>query len=48
MIGNMLIDTKSRVILATEVTQPGVSTEADAALAMLDFIDEKEVPEPCP
>jgi len=45
-VGNMIIDTKSRVILATKVTQPGVSTEADAALAMLDSLDETEVPEP--
>ena len=45
-VGNMLIDTKSRVILATAVTQPGVSTEADAALAMIDSLDETDVPEP--
>lgn len=34
-VGNNLIDTKSRVILATKVTQPGISTESDAALEML-------------
>ena len=45
-IGNMLIDTKSRVILSTEVTQPGVTTEVDAALSMLDALDETELPEP--
>jgi len=37
-IGNNLIDTKSRVILATKVTQPGISTESDAALEMLDSL----------
>lgn len=37
-IGNDLIDTKSRVILATTVVQPGVATETDAALAMLDAL----------
>jgi len=35
---NDLIDTKSRVILATTVTQPGITTERDAALAMLDSL----------
>ena len=35
---NDLIDTKSRVILATAVTQPGITTERDAALAMLDTL----------
>jgi len=45
-VGNMLIDTKSRVILATEVTQPGVTTEVDAALSMLDTLDKTELPEP--
>jgi transposase len=39
-IGNVLIDTKSRVILATAVTQPGITTESDAALAMLDALPE--------
>lgn len=38
-VGNDLIDTKSRVILATEVTQPGVMTEIDAARGMLDSLD---------
>jgi len=37
-IGNNLVDTKSRVILATKVIQPGVATETDAALAMLDTL----------
>jgi len=37
-IGNTLIDTKSRVILATQVTQPGILTESDAALEMLDSL----------
>ena len=45
-VGNMLIDTKSRVILATEVTQPGITTEVDAALSLLDTLDETEMPEP--
>ena len=35
-VGNNLIDTKSRVIIAVKVTQPGISTESDAALEMLD------------
>ena len=39
-IGNDLIDTKSRVILATKVSQPGVSTERDAAIEMLDSLAE--------
>ena len=39
-VGNNLIDTKSRVILATKVTQPGVSTESEAALKMLDSLTE--------
>lgn len=39
-VGNMLIDTKSRVILGTKVTQPGISTESDAALSMLDDLTE--------
>ena len=37
-VGNNLIDTKSRVILATKVTQPGISTESDAAREMLDTL----------
>ena len=37
-IGNTLIDTKSRVILATKASQPGISTERDAALDMLDSL----------
>jgi IS5 family transposase len=37
-VGNNLIDTKSRVILAVKVTQPGISTESDAALEMLDSL----------
>ena len=37
-VGNNLIDTKSRVILATKATQPGISTESDAALEMLDSL----------
>jgi transposase len=37
-IGNTLIDTKSRVILATKAIQPGISTERDAALDMLDSL----------
>lgn len=37
-IGNYLIDTKSRVILATNVAQPGISTETDAAIGMLDSL----------
>jgi len=45
-VGNILIDTKSGVILATEVTQPGITTEVDAALSMLDTLDETEMPEP--
>ncbi len=39
-VANDLIDTKSRVILATTVTQPGISTECDAALEMLDVVKE--------
>ena len=39
-VANDLIDTKSRVILATTVTQPGIATECDAALAMLDTLAE--------
>ena len=38
-IGNNLIDTKSRVILTTKVIQPGVATEVDAALEMLDSLE---------
>jgi len=38
-VGNNLIDTKSRVIIAVKVTQPGISTESDAALEMLDSLD---------
>jgi transposase len=38
-IGNNLIDTKSRVTLATKVTQPGITTEVDAALDMLDSLE---------
>ena len=37
-VGNNLIDTKSRVILATKVSQPGITTESDAALDMLDSL----------
>jgi transposase len=37
---NDLIDTKSRVILASNVSQPGISTECDAALSMLDTLEE--------
>jgi len=37
---NDMIDTKSRVILATTVTQPGISTERDAALEMLDTLEK--------
>lgn len=37
-IGNNLVDTKSRVILATKVIQPGVAAETDAALAMLNTL----------
>ena len=37
---NDLIDTKSRVILATTVTQPGITTERDAALEMLDTLEK--------
>jgi len=43
-VGNDLIDTKSRVILATTVVQPGVATETDAALAMLDTLAESDIP----
>jgi transposase len=43
-IGNNLIDTKSRVILATKVIQPGVATEPGAALAMLDALADSGVP----
>jgi len=39
-VANDLIDTKSRVILATTVTQPGIATERDAALDMLDTLAE--------
>jgi len=39
-VGNTLIDTKSRVILATKVTQPGISTESDAAREMLDTLEQ--------
>jgi len=37
-VANDLIDTGSRVILATLVTQPGIATERDAAIAMLDTL----------
>lgn len=43
-IGNNLVDTKSGVILATKVVQPGVATESDAALAMLDSLAESGIP----
>jgi len=43
-IGNNLIDTKSRVILATKVVQPGVATESDAALNMLDALIDSGIP----
>ncbi|MFC1574397.1 IS5 family transposase, partial [Candidatus Latescibacterota bacterium] len=39
-VANDLIDTKSRVILATTVTQPGIATERDAALEMLDTLEK--------
>ncbi|MCX6692369.1 MAG: IS5 family transposase [Methanoregula sp.] len=39
-VGNNLIDTKSRVILAAKVTQPGISTESDAAREMLDMLEQ--------
>ena len=35
---NDTIDTKSRVILGTVVTQPGITTERDAAIEMLDVL----------
>ena len=38
-VGNILIDTKSRVILATDVTQPSVTTEIDAARGMIESLD---------
>jgi transposase len=38
-VGNNLIDTKSRVIVAVKVTQPGISTESEAAFEMLDSLD---------
>ena len=38
-VGNYLIDTKSRVILSTNVTQPGIATEIDAAREMLGSLD---------
>jgi len=38
-VGNVLIDTKSRVILATEVTQPSITTEIDAARSMIESLD---------
>jgi transposase len=38
-VGNTMIDAESRVILAVQVTQPGVATEADAAVVMLDALD---------
>lgn len=37
---NDLIDTKSRVIIATTVTQPGITTERDAAREMLDTLEK--------
>ena len=37
-IGNNLIDTKGRVILATKAIQPGISTERDAAIDMPDSL----------
>jgi hypothetical protein len=43
-IGNNLNEKKSRVILATKVIQPGVATESDAALAMLDTIADSGMP----
>jgi len=39
-VANDLIDTGSRVILATTVTQPGITTERDAALEMLDTLEK--------
>ena len=38
-VGNNMIDTQSRVILATDVTQPGMTTEIDAAHRMLVSLD---------
>ena len=40
---NDLIDTKSRVVIDTAVTQPGISTERDAALEMLDRLEKTEL-----
>jgi transposase len=42
-IGNNLIDTKSRVILATKVVQPGLASETDAAVAMLDTLAQSGI-----
>lgn len=39
-VGNDLIDTKSRVILSVKISQPGITTESDAALDMLDSLAE--------
>lgn len=39
-VGNTMIDTESSVILAVQVTQPGISTETDAAITMLDSLGE--------
>jgi transposase len=39
-VGNNLIDTESRVILAVQVTQPGITTEAEAAITILDSLGE--------
>ncbi len=36
-----LFPLKSRVILATTVTRPGIATECDAALEMLDTLEAK-------
>jgi len=37
---NDAIDTKGRVILGTVVTQPGITTERDAAVEMLDTLEK--------
>ncbi|MFC1551980.1 transposase [Candidatus Latescibacterota bacterium] len=42
-VSNNLIDTKSRVILATKVSQPGITTEIDAAQNMLDSLIETDL-----
>jgi len=42
-IGNVVIDTKSRVILETEVIQPGVSDEKDSAQNMINKLLETDI-----